>query len=161
MCILLGCDYLEPIKGVGPKSALKLIREYGGLNEVIEHLREKSAAKDDAGADASDDEKPKAKKGKEKDDEDEDMSDAEKEKKEKPKKKRKGGVQVPEEWPWEEAKKIFEKPDVKPASEVEVEWKSPDVEGLVDFLVKEKGFKYVHPFHISHIFVSILPWLCD
>ena len=81
---------------------------------------------------------------------------------EKKKKKRKGGVAVPEEWPWEEAKKIFEKPDVKPASEIEVrrrrrlrssnclkalrkyrkaEWKSPDVEGLVDFLVKDKGFK--------------------
>jgi flap endonuclease-1 len=29
-------------------------------------------------------------------------------------------VQVPEEWPWEEAKKVFEKPDVTPASELEV-----------------------------------------
>jgi flap endonuclease-1 len=41
LCILLGCDYLEPIKGVGPKSALKLIREHGGLGEVLEHLRER------------------------------------------------------------------------------------------------------------------------
>lgn len=41
LCILLGCDYLEPIKGVGPKSALKLIREYGGLAGVVAHLREK------------------------------------------------------------------------------------------------------------------------
>ena len=24
LCILLGCDYLEPIKGIGPKSALNL-----------------------------------------------------------------------------------------------------------------------------------------
>jgi 5'-3' exonuclease len=38
---LLGCDYLEPIRGVGPKSALKLIREYKGLAGVVEHLREK------------------------------------------------------------------------------------------------------------------------
>lgn len=44
LCILLGCDYLEPIKGVGPKSALKLIREHGGLDAVVEHLREKCAA---------------------------------------------------------------------------------------------------------------------
>ena len=43
LCILLGCDYLEPIKGIGPKSALKLIREYGGLAGVVEHLREKYA----------------------------------------------------------------------------------------------------------------------
>lgn len=41
LCILLGCDYLEPIKGVGPKSALKLIREYGSLGKVVKHLKEK------------------------------------------------------------------------------------------------------------------------
>lgn len=41
LCILLGCDYLEPIKGVGPKTALKLIREHGGLKEVLEYLKEK------------------------------------------------------------------------------------------------------------------------
>jgi flap endonuclease-1 len=41
LCILLGCDYLEPIRGVGPKSALKLIREHNGLAGVIKHLREK------------------------------------------------------------------------------------------------------------------------
>ena len=76
-------------------------------------------------------------------------------------KKRKGGVMIPDEWPWEEAKKIFVNPEVLPADEVEVnmgslvskiysskimlsqlEWKNPDVEGLVQFLVTEKGFKY-------------------
>lgn len=35
-------------------------------------------------------------------------------------KKKKGGVQVPDEWPWEQAKKLFEKPDVTPADELEV-----------------------------------------
>ena len=34
--------------------------------------------------------------------------------------KGKGGVMMPDEWPWEDAKKIFEKPDVLPADEVEV-----------------------------------------
>ncbi len=43
LCILLGCDYLEPIKGIGPKSALKLVREHGGLRGIVEHLREKYA----------------------------------------------------------------------------------------------------------------------
>ena len=43
LCLLLGCDYLEPIKGIGPKSALKLVREYGSLDKVIDHLREKCA----------------------------------------------------------------------------------------------------------------------
>lgn len=35
-------------------------------------------------------------------------------------KKKKGGISIPENWPWEEAKKIFEKPDVTPADDVEV-----------------------------------------
>lgn len=35
-------------------------------------------------------------------------------------KKKKGGVQVPPEWPWEEAKKIFEQPDVTPSDQIEV-----------------------------------------
>jgi len=110
LCILLGCDYLEPIKGVGPKSALKLLREYGSLEGVVEHLREKQAEKEEAAADKDDG------------------------------KKRRGGVQVPDEWPWEEAKKIFAQPDVTPSDQIELEWSTPDVEGLVDFLVKEKGF---------------------
>ena len=58
-------------------------------------------------------------------------------------KKKKGGIQIPEEWPWEAAKELFNKPDVTPADELDLDWKSPDVEGLVDFLVKEKGFKCV------------------
>ncbi|THH29118.1 hypothetical protein EUX98_g5065 [Antrodiella citrinella] len=107
LCILLGCDYLEPIKGVGPKSALKLVREHGSLDKVLEHLREKATSKEDAGDEG---------------------------------KKKKGGIQVPEEWPWEEAKKFFLKPDVTPADELEIEWKNPDVDGLVQFLVTEKGF---------------------
>ena len=41
MCLLLGCDYLEPIKGVGPKTAYKLMQEYGSLDEVLEHLKSK------------------------------------------------------------------------------------------------------------------------
>ena len=71
--------------------------------------------------------------------------------------KGKGGIQIPEVWPWEDAKALFEKPDVLPADEVEVifspalmssvliefklEWKNPDIDGLVQFLVTEKGFK--------------------
>jgi flap endonuclease-1 len=35
-------------------------------------------------------------------------------------KKKKGGAQVPAEWPWEEAKKVFEQPDVTPSDQIEV-----------------------------------------
>lgn len=30
-------------------------------------------------------------------------------------------MQIPEEWPWEEAKEVFMKPDVTPADEIEVD----------------------------------------
>ncbi|KAE8220685.1 hypothetical protein CF319_g5821 [Tilletia indica] len=39
LCILLGCDYLDSIKGIGPKTALKLIRDHGNIEAVLEHLR--------------------------------------------------------------------------------------------------------------------------
>lgn len=42
LCILLGCDYLDPIKGIGPSTALKLIREYKNLEGVYEHLKSSS-----------------------------------------------------------------------------------------------------------------------
>ncbi|KAF2687929.1 flap endonuclease 1 [Lentithecium fluviatile CBS 122367] len=39
LCILLGCDYVDPIKGVGPSTALKLIRDHGTLEKVVEHMK--------------------------------------------------------------------------------------------------------------------------
>lgn len=35
-------------------------------------------------------------------------------------KKKRGGIQIPEEWPWEEAKKLFQNPDVTPADQISV-----------------------------------------
>ncbi|KAF8318504.1 PIN domain-like protein [Clavulina sp. PMI_390] len=202
LCILLGCDYLEPIKGVGPKSALKLMKEYGNLGAVVDHLRskmqqkavemerkekkKKKAAKtvldsedeDDGGERdfESEDEVMAASQdlpaassdidgglddGRD-DDDDDDADDEEvaerkrkvKEALEQAKKTKKekapatttttrrgaGGVHVPDVWLWEEAKKLFKTPDVTPASEIELVWTAPDVEGLVDFLVRDKGF---------------------
>ncbi|KAJ9212674.1 hypothetical protein DTO166G4_5745 [Paecilomyces variotii] len=96
LCILLGCDYLEPIPKVGPNTALKLIREHGSLEKVLESF--------------------------EKD----------------PKKK----YVVPEDWPYQDARELFLHPDVRPADhpDCDFKWENPDVEGLVDFLVKDKGF---------------------
>ncbi|KAF8624400.1 hypothetical protein AX15_005883 [Amanita polypyramis BW_CC] len=196
LCILLGCDYLEPIKGIGPKSALKLVKEHGTLEAVVEHFHEKATqkaaqaadeesdaeeavaddqpaptsefevpddvdveteeaevdAKEKADAEHSEKEeeedrrkkKGKAKsgtKGKGKSKKGGKAADEETDAKQKPKKaKARGGIQIPEYWPWEESKKLFENPDVLPADQVELEWKNPDVEGLIEFLVKEKGF---------------------
>ncbi|RDH23691.1 DNA repair protein rad2 [Aspergillus phoenicis ATCC 13157] len=96
LCILLGCDYLEPIPKVGPNTALKLIRDHGSLEKVLEFMEND------------------------------------------PKKK----FVVPEDWPYEDARELFLNPDVRDANDPECDfkWEAPDVPGLVDFLVKDKGF---------------------
>ncbi|KAI9673759.1 MAG: Elongation of fatty acids protein 2 [Trizodia sp. TS-e1964] len=96
LCILLGCDYVDPIPKVGPNTALKLIREHKTLERVVESM--------------------------EKD----------------PKKK----FVIPADWPYKEARELFLNPDVRKADDPECEfkWEAPDIEGLVQFLVTEKGF---------------------
>jgi len=95
MCILLGCDYCETIKGVGPVTAYKLIKEHGSLDKIVEWIE-------------SNPEKTKYK--------------------------------VPENWPYDEARQLFMKPEVTKASEITLKWKEPDVDGLIEYMVKQKGF---------------------
>jgi flap endonuclease-1 len=45
LCILLGCDYLDPIKGIGPSTALKLIREHTDLEGVVAHIQSQGGKK--------------------------------------------------------------------------------------------------------------------
>lgn len=73
MCMLCGCDYLEPIKGIGAKTAYKLIKDHGTIAAVLEHLAEND---------------------------------------------KKNGP--PEDWPYEEARELFKKPDVTPADQCDV-----------------------------------------
>ncbi|PKY04516.1 putative flap endonuclease [Aspergillus campestris IBT 28561] len=96
MCILLGCDYLEPIPKVGPNTALKLIRDHGSLEEVVAAIQ-------------SD---PKQK------------------------------YVLPADWPYQDARELFLNPDVRGADDpaCDFKWTAPDVEGLVAFLVQDKGF---------------------
>ncbi len=96
LCILLGCDYVDPIPKIGPNTALKLIREHGDLESVVESI--------------------------EKD----------------PKKK----YTIPDDWPYKDARELFLNPDVRSADDEECDfkWEAPDMEGLVKFLVTEKGF---------------------
>lgn len=35
LCILMGCDYCESIKGVGGKTGLELIKQYGSIEEIL------------------------------------------------------------------------------------------------------------------------------
>lgn len=94
LCILLGCDYVDPVKGIGPKVAFNLIKEHKTLENVVAAV-EKS-----------------------------------------------GKFTFPEDWPYKEARILFQEPDVRSADDPECEfkWDAPDLPGLIQFLVHEKGF---------------------
>lgn len=94
LCILLGCDYVDPVKGIGPKVALELIRKHGNLENIVEEIQKGSK------------------------------------------------YTLPEDWPYADARLLFLEPDVRSADDPECDfkWEAPDVEGLVQFLVEEKGF---------------------
>ncbi|XP_043641848.1 flap endonuclease 1 [Drosophila teissieri] len=38
LCILLGCDYCESIKGIGPKRAIELINNYRDIETILDNL---------------------------------------------------------------------------------------------------------------------------
>lgn len=38
MCILLGCDYCDSIRGVGPKTAIDLINKHKSLEKILENI---------------------------------------------------------------------------------------------------------------------------
>lgn len=48
--------------------------------------------------------------------------------------------QVPDGWPYVDARELFLKPEVTEPDQLDYKWEAPDVEGLVNFLVVEKGF---------------------
>ncbi|CAI2304512.1 unnamed protein product [Caenorhabditis sp. 36 PRJEB53466] len=46
----------------------------------------------------------------------------------------------PEDWPYKRARELFREPDVQKGEDVELTWKEPDVEGIVQFMCGEKNF---------------------
>ena len=87
-----GCDYTGSIKGIGPHSALKLIREHHSIEEALKHI------------------------------------DTSKHK-------------LPEPFQYAQAAELFTEALVTPAESLPpLEWKEADRDGVLDFLVKEKGF---------------------
>jgi flap endonuclease-1 len=41
LCIMMGCDYTDSIKGIGPKTALKLIREHKNIETILQKIDQK------------------------------------------------------------------------------------------------------------------------
>jgi len=84
--ILIGTDFNpDGIKGLGPKTALKLIKEHGTLEKAVPHIK---------------------------------------------------NAEFPH--PPEEIREIFLHPRVR--DDYALEWKEPNMDGIVDFLVREKDF---------------------
>ena len=38
MCILLGCDYCDSIRGIGPKRAVDLIKQHRTIEGILKHI---------------------------------------------------------------------------------------------------------------------------
>jgi len=38
LCILLGCDYTDKIRGIGPKRALEFIKKFGSIEKILDNL---------------------------------------------------------------------------------------------------------------------------
>jgi len=38
LCILLGCDYVEKIKGIGPKKAIELVRKHDNIETILQNI---------------------------------------------------------------------------------------------------------------------------
>ncbi|XP_058002916.1 flap endonuclease 1 isoform X2 [Hevea brasiliensis] len=92
LCILSGCDYCDSIRGIGGQTALKLIRQHGSIENILENINKER-------------------------------------------------YQVPEDWPYQEARRLFKEPVVlADEEEPEIKWTAPDEEGLITFLVNENGF---------------------
>ncbi|XP_047328687.1 flap endonuclease 1 [Impatiens glandulifera] len=92
LCILCGCDYCDSIRGIGGQTALKLIRQHGSIESILENINKERYT-------------------------------------------------IPEDWPYEEARRLFKEPLVfKGDEEPEIKWSPPDEEGLITFLVNENGF---------------------
>ena len=127
LCILLGCDYCDSIRGVGPKTALKLVREHKNIETILENLnrdkygvpenwtpneprKRQKTNNDDEGYD-TDQENVK---------EEEDVGDEKAE-----------PVYV-------QARRLFNEHEVH--TKVELKWKPCQTEPLTKFLVDEMGF---------------------
>lgn len=92
LCILSGCDYCDSIRGIGGQTALKLIRQHGSIENILENINKER-------------------------------------------------YQIPDDWPYQEARRLFKEPSVLSDEEqLEIKWTAPDEEGLNNFLVNENGF---------------------
>jgi flap endonuclease-1 len=127
LCIMLGCDYCDTIRGVGPKTALKLIREHGNIEKVIETIDRKKFVVPESWV-------PNEKKlDAQSDDDDEEGVES-------PSKEENNGIVDTEELipAYVQARKLFNEHEV--LNDIELKWKPCQAEDLQKFLVDDMGF---------------------
>ncbi|XP_067650796.1 flap endonuclease 1-like [Haliotis asinina] len=91
LCILLGCDYCDSIRGIGPKRAIELIKQHRSIETILDHLDKKKYT-------------------------------------------------IPENWMYKEARVLFQEPEITDPEKLDLKWSEPDEEGLLEFMVTQKGF---------------------
>lgn len=91
LCILLGCDYCDSIRGIGPKRAIELIKQHKTIENVIKNIDSKK-------------------------------------------------YEIPDNWMYQEARRLFQNPEVGNPDEINLKWTEPDEEGLIKYMVEEKQF---------------------
>ncbi|KAL7498210.1 hypothetical protein ACHAWT_006163 [Skeletonema menzelii] len=137
LCILLGCDYCDTIRGIGPKTALKLIREHKNIETILDVIdRDKYVVPEtyepmEARKRKMEEDKKKAAKEADTDDEEDDA--AKEEKKEDEDEEELIPVFV-------EARRLFNQHEVLPSNEIELKWTECQPEPLKSFLVDDMGF---------------------
>lgn len=140
LCILLGCDYCDSIKKVGPKTALKFIREYGSIEKILENIdRDKYGVPDDW---IPNEIKKKQQAADEKGKDDDDYDTDEEKDHTKEEKKSLSGENDDEDIEIEpifvKARRLFNEHEVKTG--LDLKWKECQPEALTKFLVEEMCF---------------------
>lgn len=145
LCILLGCDYCDTIRGIGPKTALKLIREHGNIETILKNLnRDKYVVPE--GYEPNETKKREKKEAKKKvkdeeDTEDEDNEEDNIENDAKAKSAEDGEDDEEELIPvYVEARRLFNHHEVLDNSTIDLKWKECQPTKLKTYLVDECGF---------------------
>ena len=144
LCILMGCDYCDTIRGIGPKTALKLIKEHGNIETILKKInREKHVIPD--GYEPNEARKRKEKERRKKAAAEKDTDDeGEEENVENGAKglpKTEGEEDEEELVPvYVEARRLFNHHEVLNDADVKLQWKECQPEPLRKFLVDEMGF---------------------
>ena len=168
LCILCGCDYCSTIKGIGPKTALKLVKAHKNLENIIAFLQKDK--KHEIPADWFEqrilkrelqeaDKQVEEEETEEKQDEvtvkgeafsnildEEVIVNEAKEEDSKPKPSTESN-EVTEDGDYEiippvyqQARLLFVQCEVTDATEIDLKWSEPNEQGLKDFLVDRMGF---------------------